>query len=97
MISSGTDLPLLFVSSSRLRQTTIRLTNSLIGELNREADEQGITRSEHIRQILSERHETTVNTQRLGELKIDYVGADRLERIKLSHHCECDVHRPKII
>jgi metal-responsive CopG/Arc/MetJ family transcriptional regulator len=47
------------------RQTTIRLTESLVDELDREADEQGITRSEHIRQRLSERHETTVNAQRL--------------------------------
>ena len=56
------------------RQTTIRLTESLVDELDREADEQGITRSEHIRQILSERHETTVNAQRLERIE------DRLHR-----------------
>jgi metal-responsive CopG/Arc/MetJ family transcriptional regulator len=58
------------------RQTTIRLTESLVDELDREADEQGITRSEHIRQILSERHETTVNAQRLEAKRIE----DRLHR-----------------
>ena len=56
------------------RQTTIRLTESLVDELDREADEQGITRSEHIRQILSERHEMTVNAQRLETIE------DRLHR-----------------
>jgi len=51
------------------RQTTIRLTESLVDELDREADEQGITRSEHIRQILTERHETTVDGQRLERIE----------------------------
>jgi metal-responsive CopG/Arc/MetJ family transcriptional regulator len=60
----------------RRRQTTIRLTESLVDELDREADEQGSPRSEHIRQRLSERHETTVtvNAQRLERIE------DRLHR-----------------
>jgi hypothetical protein len=50
------------------RQTTIRLTESLSGELNRKADEQGITRSEHIRQRLSESDEATGKDTESGEI-----------------------------
>jgi len=37
-------------------QTTIRLNESLVEELDNEADEQGVNRSQRIRQILRERH-----------------------------------------
>lgn len=37
-------------------QTTIRLRESLIEDLDTEAEERDVSRSEYIRQILSERH-----------------------------------------
>ena len=41
----------------RKTQTTIRLTESLIEELDAEADENGLNRSEYLRQIIRNRHE----------------------------------------
>jgi predicted DNA-binding protein len=38
-------------------QTTIRLADELVDELDAEADERGISRSEYVRRILHERHE----------------------------------------
>ena len=40
------------------QQTTIRLTESLISDLDDEADERGMNRSEYLRQIVRERHES---------------------------------------
>ena len=77
------------------RQTTIRLTESLVDELDREADEQGITRSEHIRQILSERHETTVNAQRLERLRTDYIGMRTVSRMSRAVCATRNTNNPK--
>lgn len=38
------------------QQTTIRLTESLIEDLDNEADEKGLSRSEYIRELLENRH-----------------------------------------
>jgi len=39
------------------KQTTIRLTETLLDEINEEADKRDLNRSEYIRQLLQNRHE----------------------------------------
>jgi len=78
------------------RQTTIRLTESLVDELDQEADKQGITRSEHIRQILSERHETTVNAHRLEKIEDRlHQYEDRLTDVESRLHHQEQQHSKK--
>ena len=38
------------------QQTTIRLTEQLINEIDSEANEQGLSRSEYVRELLQNRH-----------------------------------------
>jgi len=46
-------------------QTTIRLEEELVDDLDEEAEDAGISRSEHIRQILQERRESEILQDRL--------------------------------
>jgi len=54
-------------------QTTIRLEESLIEDLDSEAEERDVSRSEYIRQILRERRESKELREEIGTLR------DRLE------------------
>ena len=51
------------------RQTTIRLTTTLIDDLDEEADERGMNRSEYIRQIVRERHEADELREKIENLR----------------------------
>jgi uncharacterized coiled-coil DUF342 family protein len=51
------------------QQTTIRLTENLIEELDTEADELGLNRSEYIRQIVRERHEADELREEVDSLR----------------------------
>ena len=55
-------------------QTTIRFGDRLLAELDREADERDVSRSEYIRGILASRHETDGEIDRLRREN------DRLQR-----------------
>jgi len=46
-------------------QTTIRIEEELVDDLDEEAEDAGISRSEHIRQILQERRESEILQDRL--------------------------------
>ena len=46
-------------------QTTIRIEEELVDDLDEEAEDVGISRSEHIRQILQERRESEILQDRL--------------------------------
>jgi metal-responsive CopG/Arc/MetJ family transcriptional regulator len=50
-------------------QTTIRLTESLVDELDTEADERSISRSEYVRRILRERHESAELGEEVATLR----------------------------
>lgn len=51
------------------QQTTIRLTENLIEELDTEADERGLNRSEYVRQIIRERHEADELREEVDSLR----------------------------
>jgi Arc/MetJ-type ribon-helix-helix transcriptional regulator len=55
------------------KPTTVRLQEELIDRLDQEADDRGLSRSDYIRQILRERHETDELRQEIEQLR------DRLE------------------
>lgn len=51
------------------QQTTIRLTENLISDLDEEADELGLNRSEYIREIVRERHEADELREEIDSLR----------------------------
>jgi chromosome segregation ATPase len=52
-----------------MRNVTVRLHEDTIDDLDNEADERDISRSEYIRQILRERHETEQLTEEVSTLQ----------------------------
>jgi metal-responsive CopG/Arc/MetJ family transcriptional regulator len=49
-----------------MEQTTLRLPESLLAELDDEADEHGVSRSEHVREVLRTRRDTERLQDRLA-------------------------------
>ncbi|EMA47962.1 ribbon-helix-helix domain-containing protein [Halococcus saccharolyticus] len=56
-----------------MRETTIRLDEELIEDLDDEADEKGMTRSAYIRQILTQRPEVSPTTAESLKERLDEV------------------------
>jgi len=69
-----------------MEQVTLRLPTRLKAELDREADELGVSRSEHIRNVLENREETAELRDRLDrrERRID----DLEEQLRRRSHVE---------
>ena len=55
-----------------MAQITLRLGEDLLDELDAEADEHGVSRSEHIRDTLASRHEHEPNTDELQRVRAEY-------------------------
>jgi len=55
-----------------MEQITVRVTESTLEELEAEADEHDVTRSEHIRQIIDDRNDPGADVERLREEAADY-------------------------
>lgn len=64
-------------------QTTIRLADELVDELDAEASERGISRSEYVRRILCERHKKDELREMVATLRDRLDGReDRIETIE---------------
>jgi len=51
------------------KQTTIRLTETLLEEIDKEADERDLSRSEYLREILQERHRANELADTVDDLR----------------------------
>lgn len=67
-------------NTSVMEQTTIRLPTELLEELSEEADERGVSRSEHIREVLEERERIDELEQRVDELETELARVHREKR-----------------
>ena len=61
------------------KQTTIRLTESLLEEIDKEADERDLSRSEYLREILHNRHRADELADTVDDLRSQL--EDREQRI----------------
>jgi len=61
------------------KQTTIRLTETLLEEIDKEADERNLSRSEYLREILQERHRADELADTVEQLRSQL--EDREQRI----------------
>lgn len=60
------------VNTPAMQNVTIRLPLRLLAELEREADQQGVSRSEHIRQSLATRDEHERTQREYDRLRAEY-------------------------
>ena len=75
-----------------MRQTAIRLPETMIEALDREADSKGVTRAEHMRSILESRSETEELRRRVERLEREkrMILEQREENQELMRHVDAE-------
>lgn len=78
------------VSQGEKKQVAVRIPLRQKAELEREAEERGVSRSEYMREILSERHRVAELEERLGnrEDRIDELEAQLASRSQIEEKIE---------
>lgn len=67
-----------------MRQITLRIPERTLDELEEEAEERGVSRSEHIRDILDDRHEADELRREIDRLEARLREQERRERERAS-------------
>lgn len=73
-----------------MKQITLRLPEDTLDELEAEAEERGVSRSEHIRDILDDRHRVEQLEARVDELETEVERQQRARRQLLEQREEHD-------